>query len=116
MSPGFHSSFLKTNGPEPVKSEIWVLGAVSATRLGIMNGTLEDGLPSAPSTRPVGSLSTILNVFALTIWMSFTKPISFWPIESLADHRLIDATQSSVVTGLPSCHESPSRSVIVYVS
>src|SRR2546430_7837577 len=26
----------------------------------IMNGTLEDGLPSAESTRPVGSLRTIL--------------------------------------------------------
>jgi hypothetical protein len=28
----------------------------------------------------------------------------------------MEATQSSDVTGLPSCHRRPSRSVIVYVS
>ena len=90
-----------------------MFGSVSATRFGIMNGTFELGLPSAPSTRPVGSLRTILNVFGFTACMSFTKPISFWPIESFADQRLMDATQSSAVTGLPSCHTRPSRSVIV---
>ena len=42
--------------------------------------------------------------------------ISFWPIESLAPQRLIEATQSSAVTGLPSCHSRPSRSVKVQVS
>ena len=47
---------------------------------------------------------------------SVTTPISFWPIESLAPQRLIEATQSSAVTGLPSCHSSPSRKVKVQVS
>jgi hypothetical protein len=45
--------------------------------------------------------------------MSFTNVISFWPIASFAPQRLIEATQSSAVTGAPSCHSSPSRSVIV---
>src|SRR5205809_2460443 len=41
LSPGFHSSGLKTKGPEPVKSLICSFGDVSATRLGIMKGTFE---------------------------------------------------------------------------
>ena len=45
-----------------------------------------------------------------------TKVINFWPVESLAAHRLIEATQSSAVTGGPSCQKSPSRSVNVCVS
>jgi hypothetical protein len=75
---------LKTNGPEPVKSEIWSLGEVSATRLGIMKGTLELGLPRAWSTRPVGSFSRIRKVFGSTTTMSLTKDMSFWPMESFA--------------------------------
>ena len=35
---------------------------------------------------------------------------------SRAPQRLSDAMQSSAVTGLPSCHSSPSRSVKVQVS
>ncbi len=116
MSPGFHSSRLKTNGPEPVKSEICVFGSVSATRLGIMKGTLEDGLPSPSSTRPVGDLSFMTNVLGSLTSMPSTKVISFWPVESLAAQRLMEATQSSAVTGWPSCHSSPSRSVKVWVS
>ena len=92
------------------------MGLVAATRLGIMNGTFDDGLPSAVSTRPVGAFSTILNVFASTTGMSLTNDIIFCPVASLAPQRLIDATQSSAVTGVPSCHSSPSRSVIVQVS
>src|SRR5262249_1368992 len=116
LSPGFHSSFLNTKGPEPMNSEICVFGSVSATRFGIMNGTFELGLPGAGSTSPVGSLRTILNVLGLTTGMSFTNEYIFWPSESFAAHRLIDATQSSAVTGFPSCQRRPSRSVIVYVS
>ena len=97
-------------------SEIWVFGSVSATRFGIMNGTFELGFPRAEMTSPVGSLSTMRKVFGLTTWSSFTKDIIFWPIESFAAQRLMDATQSSAVTGLPSCQRSPSRSVSVYVS
>ena len=52
------------NGPDPVVSVICVLGSVSATRLGIMNGTLEPGLPSVLSTSPYGSFSTILIVLS----------------------------------------------------
>ena len=35
---------------------------------------------------------------------------------SRAPQRLIDAMQSSAVTGAPSCHSRPSRSVKVQVS
>ena len=104
------------NGPEPVKSEICVLGSVSATRLGIMNGTLELGLPSADRTRPVCSLRTMRNVRGSTTAISFTKLMSFCPIESFAPQRLIEAAQSSAVTGVPSCQARPSRRVSVYVS
>ena len=113
MSPGFHSSFLNTNGPLPVKSLICSLGLVSATRLGIMNGAADDGLPSPPSTSPVGELRLMRKVLASMIAKSFTKLIIFWPIASFAPQRLIDATQSSAVTGVPSCQSSPSRSVSV---
>ena len=116
MSPGFHSSRLKTKGPEPVKSEICVLGSVSATRLGIMKGTFEEGLPSPSRTRPVGSFSLMTNVLASTTSMPATNVISFWPVASLAAQRLMEATQSSAVTGWPSCQSRPSRSVKVWVS
>ena len=116
MSPGFHSSRLKTKGPDPVKSEICVLGSVSATRLGIMKGTLEDGLPRPNSTRPVGDLSFMTKVLASLTSRASTNVISFWPVESLAAQRLMDATQSSAVTAAPSCHRSPSRNVKVWVS
>jgi len=94
-------------------SEICVFGSVSATRFGIMNGTFDDGLPSADSTRPVGSLSTMRSALGLTLAISLTNPIIFWPIESLAAQRLMEATQSSAVTGLPSCQTSPSRRISV---
>ena len=81
-----------------------------------MNGTYTLGLPSAGSTSPVGSLRTIRNVRVLTTTRSFMNVMSFWPKLSRAPHRLMEATQSSAVTGLPSCHVRPSRSVIVYVS
>jgi hypothetical protein len=113
LSPGFHSSRLNTNGPLPVVSEICSLGLVSATRLGIMNGVFDDGLPSPASTSPVGEERTIRKVLAFTTGMSLTKVRSFWPIVSLAPQRLIEATQSSAVTGLPSCQSKPSRKVIV---
>ena len=78
-----------------------------------MNGTADDGLPSAVSTSPVGALKTISKVLGSTTGMSFTNDIIFWPIASLAPQRLIDATQSSAVTGLPSCHSKPLRKVKV---
>ena len=113
LSPGFHSSFLNTNGPLPVKSLIWSLGLVSATRLGIMNGAADDGLPSAPTINPVGDVRLMRKVLESMIAKSLTKLIIFWPIASLAPQRWIDATQSSAVTGVPSCHSNPSRSVSV---
>ncbi len=103
-------------GPEPVASVICVLGSVSATRLGIMKATLPPVLPSDSITRPNGSRSTILMVLSSGAVSSATKDNSVWPVESRAPQRRIEATQSAPVTGVPSCHSSPSRRVKVYVS
>src|SRR5215831_5331713 len=113
LSPGFHSSFLNTKGPLPVKSLICSFGFVSATRLGIMNGAADDGLPRPRSTSPVGEFKLMRKVLGSTTVKSLTKDIIFCPSASFAPQRLIDATQSSDVTGVPSCHNSPSRSVNV---
>jgi len=102
------------NGPEPTWLSICLNGSVSAIRLGIMNGTFDDGLPSDSSTRPYGSFSFMVNVLSFCAFSSTTKSISFWPIGSRAPQRLKEATQSSAVTGLPSCHSSPSRKVKVH--
>src|SRR5262249_306714 len=67
---------LEDKRPEPVKSEICVLGSVSATRFGIMKGTLEDGLPSPNSTRPVGDLSFMTKVLGSLTSRLSTKVIN----------------------------------------
>ncbi len=92
-----------------------MFGSVSATRFGIMNGTFDDGLPSPKAKRPVGSFSLMTIVFASGADIDSTKVISFCPSESRAPQRLIEAMQSSAVTGLPSCQTRPSRSVMVKV-
>ena len=81
-----------------------------------MNGTLDDGLPSDSSTRPYGSFIFIRKVLASTASKPATEAIIFWPIESRAAQRLIDAMQSSEVTGWPLLHTRPSRRVKVQVS
>src|SRR6202012_5820363 len=118
FSPGFHSLATKMNGPDPITSStlICVPGSVSAVFFGIMNGTFELGLPSDSSTRPYGSFIFILKVLASTASKPATEPSIFWPIESLAAQRLIEAMQSSEVTGAPVLQTSPSRSVKVQVS
>ena len=102
------------NGPEPTWLSICLNGSVAATALGIMNGTLDDCLASESSTRPYGSLSFRVKVLASTGFISATNSISFWPIESRAAQRLSETTQSSAVTGWPSCHSNPSRRVKVH--
>lgn len=98
MWPGLHSSFLKMKGPDPMKSEICVFASVSATRFGIIKGTLDDALPSAGKTRPVGSLSLSLNVLAFTISKLSAKLMSNCPEVPFMAQRLMEATQSSEVT------------------
>ena len=78
-----------------------------------MNGTFDETLPSASSTRPNGSLSTMAKVLASIV---FSSPVAFsssWPKASRAPQRLIEAMQSSEVTGVPSLHSRPSRRVMV---
>ena len=84
-------------------------------RSGIMNGTLDDGLPSASITRPNGCFSVSVKVRSLTTSSEASSRITSVPDTSFAPQRLIDATQSAAVTGAPSCHFRPWRSVNVYV-
>ncbi|MNV72096.1 hypothetical protein D3C71_1651560 [compost metagenome] len=92
------------NGPEPVMSVMGLPMACSAMRLGIMNGAVPVGLDRARSARSVGSFMTmrkLLSSIASILSVNFSR---VRPMPSPAAQRLIDATQSSEVTGLPSCH------------
>ena len=75
---------------------------MSATRLGMMKGTLDEGLPSASVTRPKGSLSWMTKVFASGVSYLSTALASWPPKVSRLAQRLSEATTSSLVTGLPS--------------
>ena len=89
-------------------------GSVAASRAGMMNDGLADGLPSASSTRPKGLSSSMTKVFLSTGAILAVAAIRRRPTASLAPQRLSDATQSSAVTGWPSWNLSPSRSVNEY--
>jgi hypothetical protein len=101
------------NGPEPVVSSICLSAGVSATRLGMMNGTFTLGLPNACSIIPNGSRSRMRKVRASTASIASLAAISFCPRASRLPQRASEAITSSLVTGLPSWNSSPSRSVKV---
>ncbi len=60
-----------------MNSEICVFGSVSATRLGIMNGTFDEGLPRPKISRPVGDFSFTVKLLASSAVIVSTKVISF---------------------------------------
>ena len=95
-------------------SSICLNASVSATRLGMMNSTLEDGLPSASRRNPQGSRRKMRKVSAAGASMRSTKVISAVPIASRFPQREIEATTSSPVTGLPSWNSSPFLSLKVH--
>ena len=100
---------MNLKGPDPVKSLICSLGSVTATRAGIMTQGLAEALPSDSRTRPKGVSSSRTKVFLST---DASLPSDFamsCPTASRAANRLMESTQSSAVTGWPSCHLSPSR-------
>lgn len=104
------------NGPEPVVSAIcWLIGS-SATRLGMTNSGTEAVLASVFNTRPNGSLSTMLKVRSSIAFIDCVTRASRPPCTSLSVKRLIEGRTSAEVTGDPSCHLSPSRSLKVQVS
>src|SRR5882762_994146 len=113
LLPGTHWSLTILNGPEPVGSVIWVNASVLATRSGMMNGTFDDGLPSASSTYGNGFFSFRLNVLSLTAVHASVISASFWPNTSRLPQRSIDAMQSAERTAAPSWNFNPSRSVNV---
>ncbi|CFN69864.1 Uncharacterised protein [Bordetella pertussis] len=111
FTPGLNSATL--NGPDPVMSVMgWPMG-MSAMRLGIMKAAVPVGLDSARKARSVGSFMTMRKVWSSTASILSVNFISVRPMPSPPAQRLIDATQSSAVTGLPSCHFWPGRSVMV---
>jgi hypothetical protein len=112
--PGCHSSFTNLNGPEPIGSFTCSSGGVAASRAGMMNGTLLDGLPSASSTMPNGSFSSSTKLF-LSVACSLPVAASIsLPSGSFLPQRSSEATQSSAVTGAPSWKRRPSRRVNAY--
>ena len=82
-------------------------------RSGMMNGTFEDGLPSASSTYANGFLSLSRKVLSFTAVHDSVISPSFWPSTSRFAQRSIEAMQSAERTGWPSWNFSPSRSVKV---
>ena len=93
----------------------WSAG-VAASLAGIITGSGALGLPSTSSSNGNGCFSTSLKVLASVAASWSVSAISILPSGSRTDQRLSEATQSSAVTGLPSCHLRPSRSVNVQVS
>ncbi|KAG1218736.1 hypothetical protein G6F68_021520 [Rhizopus microsporus] len=78
-----------------------------------MNGAVPVGLDRARSARSVGSFMTMRKLLSSMTSILSVNFSSVRPMPSPAAQRLIDATQSSEVTGLPSCHFWPARNVIV---
>ncbi len=99
------------NGPEPIVSWICWSAGVSATRFGIMNGTFDEILPIESRTMPYGCFSVMTKVLAPCASSLSTTPNRRCPMGSRLPQRINDATQSSPVTGVLSCHANPSRSV-----
>ncbi|MCY1312161.1 hypothetical protein D9M70_625560 [compost metagenome] len=94
---------------------IGVKGSVAATALGIMKGTLADTFARVSSTWPLGSRSFRVKLRASWAVRLSTSRNSSWPAPSRLLQRCNEATQSSAVTSVPSCHFRPSRRVKVQV-
>src|SRR5207245_6607262 len=91
--PGCHSPFTNLYGPEPITSLTCSLASVDASRAGMMNGTLLDGLPSASSTGPNGSFRSSVNVFLSDAASLPVAASSSLPSESFCPQRCRDTTQ-----------------------
>ena len=97
------------------------LAPTPASGAGRMVLATADGAPLEPSgilyidadetSKPQPSPGVVLPAF-----ISPTDAMSCWPSASRTPQRLSEATQSSAVTGWPSCHSRPSRRVKVQVS
>ncbi len=114
--PGRHWSFRKRNGPEPMGSPMRWSAGVAASLAGIITGNGALGLPSTSSSSGKGCFSTSFRVLASEASSEAVSAISILPSGSRIAQRLSEATQSSAVTRLPSCHLRSSRSTNVQVS
>ena len=79
---------------------------------------IRSGVPELASTSVTGpnfSLNRICQVSASSAFISATRLIMVEPTDMRAAQRLIDGTTSLAVTGVPSCHLRPGRSLKVQV-
>ena len=81
-----------------------------------MKGMMAPGLPIASITWLKGSRSSSTKLRASTTRKPLAMAIMRLPSPSRLPQRFSEATQSSAVTGWPSCHSSPGRRVKVQVS
>src|SRR6516162_540913 len=114
-SPGRYSSATNRYGPEPMGSVTGRFGGVSASRRGIIIGTMAPGFAKASSTKPNGSRNCSWKRRASIGSSALVAPINSPPKASRVPQRRRLAVQSSDVTALPSWKESPSRKAKVQV-
>src|SRR5690606_39974810 len=67
--------------------------------------SLHDALPICAASTSAGCVSTMLNVRSSITFIDSTSGINWRPILSCWAQRLMDATQSSALTGAPSRSE-----------
>src|SRR5262249_448781 len=114
-SPGRYSSATNRYGPDPMGSVPGRFGGVSASRRGIIIGTIAPGFAKASSTKPKGSRSCSWNCRASIASSVLVAPINSPPKASRLPEGRRVGVQSSDVTALPSWKESPSRKAKVQV-
>ncbi|MNS74116.1 hypothetical protein D3C72_1075820 [compost metagenome] len=98
-------------GPEPTTSVRGAVVGILARRSGRITGGKPEGLASASSTMPKGSLSVSVNVRASTAFHSAPASPMARPRLSRAPQRCSEAIASAEVTALPSENFRPGRSV-----
>jgi hypothetical protein len=98
-------------GPEPITSVSGEVAGSLAMRSGRITGGKPEGLASASSTMPKGSLSVSVKLRASVAFHSAPTAVMARPRLSRAAQRCSEATASAEVTAAPSENFRPGRSV-----
>ncbi len=98
-------------GPEPSTSVSGAVAGILASRSGRITGGKPEGLASASSTMPKGSLSVSVKLRASVAFHSAPLATIARPRLSRAAQRCSEAMASAEVTALPSENLRPGRSV-----
>lgn len=107
--PGMYSLATNRYGPEPTISVTGLNGSPLARRSGSTKSGVGAECASASTTTPIGRLSRMRKLRSSGLSMRSVKPSRAWPKLSRAPQRLIEATQSTPRTGVPSWNFRPSR-------